>query len=862
MLLILPFGCSTKKNTGMSRAYHNLTAKYNVYFNGNESLKAGMRQIKKTYKEDYTKILPVFRYEDISVSTMIGGDMDLAIKKCAKTIKTHSITAKPKFDKKEISKENKDFLLKQEYCKWIDDAYLLMGKAHFYKREFETALQTFLLITNKFKKEETNDEAMLWIAKTYAETGEYKNAENTILELKKTKRYDKKFMLEMDLILASIYMKQKDYDNAAIKLNSAITNEKKKKEKARQTFILAQLYKFDDKYILATDNFKKVVKMNPDYDMTFAANINLAEIFEKSGASSGDLKKQLMKMAKDEKNTDYLDQLYYALGKIELNEKNNEKAIEYFQLSAGSASSNKTQKVKTFLALADFYYQHNNHKLAENYYDSTASSIEKSFSDYEKVNKQILSLRDLTHNLNIIEKEDSVQFLARMPENDRNKIIDNIIQKIVAEEQRQNEIKKNAELDPNLIDNNDYSRNTNPMEGGKFYFYNPSTVSIGQTEFKKKWGDRKLEDNWRRSDKQTIEDIQDVTESVDSTSTKTKTDKAKVSNIKSREFYLQDIPLTKEEMLESNKKIEKAMFVSGEIYYKQLNDIPNATAQFEKLLVKFPQTSFRLETMQNLYVIYNKDMNFAFSEKYKQLIIIEFPESTYAKLLKDPGYADMLKSKQIEIEKLYQSAFSSYKNKEYLQTIGLCENADKNFPDNELQPNFIYLKAMSFGENGDKSKLKENLELLVSKFPQSEPAKTAVATLEVMNSKKFEEEIYTFQKDSLHYYVLVFPKNQIDTNKLKFKYIALNAEKYTQSDLNVSIQNLDSGRDMIIVQSFKNSKEAIIYYQSVIVNNVLQDIQKFSPLHFVISIGNYQNYIKNKQDLKYMKFFDKYYLTN
>lgn len=327
IFISIPFGCSTKKNTSTTRAYHNLTARYNVYFNGKESMKAGIRQVKRAYKEDYTKILPVFRYEDKAVSTMIGSEMDLTIKKCAKTIKTHSITVKPKVDKKQISKEDKEFLSKQEYCKMIDDAYLLMGKAHFFKREFETAMQTFLLIINKYKKENSTDEAMLYIAKTYAETEDFKNAENTLLELKKSKRWDKKFMLEVDLVYASAFLKQKDYDNAALKLNSAIKNERQKKERARYTFILAQIYQYNNKFALAADNYKKVIKMNPDYEMTFASNINLAVISEKSGSSSSELKKQLKKMVKDEKNIEYLDQLYYALGKIELNEKKSSKCI-------------------------------------------------------------------------------------------------------------------------------------------------------------------------------------------------------------------------------------------------------------------------------------------------------------------------------------------------------------------------------------------------------------------------------------------------------------------------------------------------------------------------------------------------------
>ena len=862
IFMLIPSGCSTKKNTSMSRAYHNLTARYNVYFNGNESMKAGMRQVKKNYKDDYTKILPVFRYEDKAVSTMISSEMDLTIKKCAKTIKTHSITAKPKVDKKSKSKVDKEFLSKQEYCKMIDDAYLLMGKAHFYKREFETALQTFLLIVNKYKNENSVDEANLYIAKTYAETGDFKNAENTLLELKKTKRFDKKFMLETDLVYASEYLKQKDFDNAALKLNSVIKNERSKKERARYTFILAQIYQTSNKNILAADNYKKVIKMNPDYDMTFAANIHLAEISEMSGTSSAELKKQLKKMAKDIKNVDYLDQLYYALGKIELNENNSQEALQYFELSARSKSSNKTQKVKTYYALADMYYQSKNFKLAEAYFDSTTISIDKSYPDYQVVNTQVLNLKNLTHHLNVIDKEDSLQFLARMPENDRNKIIDGIIQKIAEEEQKQIEAKNNAQMDPNLMDYNEINRTANPMEGGKYYFYNPQTISIGQTDFKRKWGDRKLEDNWRRSNKQSIVEAPDLNTKVDSAGTKKEIDKSKITNKKSREFYQQDIPLTPDKLAASEKKIETAMFKSAEIYSKQLNENTNAENQFQKLLIRFPKSEYRLETLRNLYTLYNKDLNYGQAERCKQQIIREFPDSPLAKSLNDPAYADKLRSQELEIENQYQSAFKSYKNKDFAKAIELCEDADKKFPDNDLQSNFIYLKAISYGENGNKAKLKENLQLIVTKYPQSESYQSATSTLEVMNSKKFEEDIYKLNKDTVHYYVLVYPKNKIDINKLKFNFISLNADKYTQDDLKISIQALDTERDIILIQSFKNANSAIKYYQSVLSNNVMENIQKINPVHFVISAGNYENYLKNKQDLKYLNFFDKNYLIN
>ncbi|MDF1550058.1 MAG: tetratricopeptide repeat protein, partial [Bacteroidales bacterium] len=817
-------GCGTKKNTRISRAYHNLTARYNVYFNGNESLKAGDRKIKKTFNEDYTRILPVFRYEDKAVSTMVASEMDRTIKKCAKTIKTHSITAKPKFDKKKMTEEERVYLNQPEYCKWIDNAYLLMGKAHFFKREFETAKQTFLQVINKYKTDDTKYEAMLWLAKTYAETEEFKNAENVLVDLRKKKKYDKYYQLQMHLLRASMFMKQKDYTNAAQELNLAIEFEKRKKEKTRQFFILAQIYQFNSKYSLAAENYKTVIKRNPNYEMTFAAKINLAEIYEKSGGNSGDLKKQLKKMIKDDKNIDFLDQIYYALGKIELNEKNTKKAIEYFTFSSQSRSSNQNQKVKTYMALAEYYYNEKNFRLASAYYDSTASSMQNTFPDYENINPIVQNRKNLTNHLNIIETEDSLQFMARMPEKDRNKIIDGIIRKIVEEEQRQQQAASNTGFDPAFSDINP-NQNTNPTQGGRYYFYNPTTISFGQTEFKKKWGDRKLADNWRRSNKQII--AEENPETIDSAlvengennqSGNQSADNKKFTNKKTRDFYLQNIPLTEDQLAASNNRIEEALYSSAEIYYKDMNETSNAIKQYEKLLNRYPGTEDKLETYYNLYTINNKEMNYSQAEKYKQAIINEFPESVYAKILKDPAYAQKLIDTQKDVEKAYQKTYNKYINKEYAQVITLSDQSLKNFDGNELSANFIYLSALAYGELGNKPELQTRLEKLVAEYPESEPATTAKATLEVMKTKKYEEDIYKINKDTIHFYVIVFPREKTDVNKLKFKYISLNVEKYTQQDLQVTVQSLDPQTDMIIVQAFINSGKALEYYQNVILN--------------------------------------------
>ncbi|MFN8255328.1 MAG: tetratricopeptide repeat protein [Bacteroidales bacterium] len=863
LIALVVIGCSTKKNTSTTRAYHNLTARYNVYFNGYESLKRGLRQAKKSYKEEYSKTLPVFRYEDKKYSTMVSSEMDLTIKKCAKTIKSHSITAKPKKDSKGLSKKEKEFMSKQEYCKLIDDAYLLMGKAHFYKREFETALQTFLLIVNKYKLESSVSEAQLWIAKTYAETGEYQNAENALIELKKLNTTSNKFRKESDLIRASIFLKQKDFTNAAIKIESALKLENNKKEKNRYLYILAQIYQQDNKFKLAAENYKKVIRINSEYDMTFAANISLAEMYQKSGAPSGDLKKKLVKMIKDEKNIDYLDQLYYAMGYIELGEKNFESAIEYFELSARSPSSGNAQKFKTFLVLANYYYYNDVFRLASAYFDSTARTIDNSMQDYELINKSISDFKELSENLYTVEKEDSVQFLAKLPEAERNKIIDNIIQKIVQKEQEeiQNKTNENSQYDPYL--DNDYSQNVNnPVSNGKYYFYNPQVISIGLTDFKKKWGDRKLEDNWRRTNKISLETNIDNNIKTDTVSTVIAEKNQKVTDIKSRDYYLQEIPLTSDKLEESNKRIARAMFRSGELYYKEFNETDKAIYQFEKLLSRFPGTEYRFETLKYLYTIAGKKMDFTATDKYKQLLVKEFPETTYAKMLSNPGYIDSLKKQQTNVENYYTFALSSYRIKKYDQAIVYCNEAENRFPDNELSPNFIYLTAMSFGEIGNKDKLKEYLEILVNKYPKAELAKNAEGTLNIINSKKFEKEIYILENDSIHTYAVIYPKDKIDVNKLKFKFIKLNADSYTQSDFIIDIQNLDNENDIMTIRSFKNSTEAMLYFQTVITKNLFEDIQKYKPIHFVISSGNLKTFLKNKEIAKYQVFFNKNYFPN
>jgi TolA-binding protein len=860
IILFTLSACTTKKNTRTTRAYHNLTARFNVFFNGNESLKAGLRKTNKTLKDDYSTILPIFKYNSTEAASMLTPEMDRAIQKSAKLIKTHSITVKPKVDKKKkLSKSEREFLNKPEYCNWIDDGYLMMGKAHYFKREFITAEQTFLLIINRFKKEPSKYDAKFWLAKTKIETEDYEDAQVLLKELKKTSKKPKGMSHDINLVYADMYMKQKNYKEAISFLNKSIDEEKDKKIRTRLVYILAQLYHKEENYNEAVVNYNKAIKSSRDYAMTFSAKIKLAEIFEKTKSDGKALKKELKKMVKDDKNYDYLDQIYYALGRIELHEKNIPEAMEYFNLSAAAKSSNKNQKVKTYMVLADYYGKTKKYQLASPYYDSIVGSMKESFPDYEVVYPQMESYAKLMKQLYIISTQDSLQKMAAMPEKERNKLINKKIKEVMAAEKAiaENKQQTNNNYDPFM----DQISTRNQPRGGRWYFYNPQAVSYGQTEFKKLWGDRELEDLWRLSNKKAVADFDEEQESnIDSLKTNkdNKTQTPKLSN-KTKEYYLENVPLTKEKLAESNKKIQEAMLKAGFVYADELDDKKMAIDILEKLLKRFPETEQRLNVLQLLYNTSKRAADYARANQYKAVIINEYPESLNAKILSDPDYLAKQKKKGKEIESLYKQLYNYYNKEKYYQAINLSDKALSEYPDSKLAVNFQYIKALSYGESGNKVKLKEELELLVLNYPQAKLAKNAKATLSLIESGKFNKKLYVYEPDSLHYYMLIAANEKLDFNKLKFAYQSFNVDNYEQQDLNVYSIELDETRKMIVVLQFKNSGDAQLYYLDVLNQKILREYSLVPYKHFIISYNNYRKFLKDRDTEKYLKFFKEKY---
>ncbi len=427
--------CSVEKNTGSSRFYQSMTSRYNIYFNGNESFKAGLAKISRAYQDDYAEILKVFDYSDPSTVSLCSADMEKAIQKASKLISLKSITAKPEFKKDhELSEEDQKFVEQKEFNKWVDDSYLLIGKARFYKHEYNEANSVFSYCITNANDPLIKTEASIWLARVNNETGNYSESLRLLTGPDFTTDMSKPLLSMYYTTLADLFIKQKKYPEAIDPLNKAIKISSGKRTRYRLTYLLAQLYEEANDGAKAMSLYRNVVNMNPPYDVEFNAEINIAGVFDVNSGNPQEIRKELEKMLNDSKNKDYQDQIYYALGSLSMKEGKEAEALGYFRKSSIAKSHNQNQKGRSYLALASYYFSKPDYMKAGTYYDSAVFFLDQKYPDYNAIKNKSQSLKALVSQLIIIQREDSLQKVAMMPEQARNALVASIIAKITKEE--------------------------------------------------------------------------------------------------------------------------------------------------------------------------------------------------------------------------------------------------------------------------------------------------------------------------------------------------------------------------------------------------------------------------------------------
>ncbi len=875
VLLLVAFSCTQYKNTVVTRGFHNLTSRYNVYFYAVESRKEGEAKLLSIHKDDYNHLLPLYVYGNNENVKEIHPEMDRVIKKSSSCITRHAI--KDKHSKQEIIGA----------VRWIDNAWMEYGKAHFYKREFFTAIESFEYVANTYKSKERY-EAWLWLVKTYNEMNLLSQSDPYINLIKNEKEFPGEFKDEFAALYADFYIKQGMLPEGIKQLEAAISLTRNRKTRARFHFILGQLYEEEKNGAKAIQHYDKVLRLKPAYDMVFNVKIKHALLAEQTHKNSEKIKADLLAMTKDIKNDEYQDVIYYTLGLLEEREQHTDKAIEYYITSSNKSSDNPKQKARSFLKLGDIYFEKTKYAASEAYYDSTVAIITEDFPDYKKVLDRKKNLNILVGHIRVIEREDSLQKVAAMDSSARNKFIDKIIAKLIEDEQKALEAKQAKEAQAAAGAPDDGAE---PKTGfgqvttaAAWYFYNAQTRIFGTKDFIKKWGTRKLEDNWRRSSKESNspDAIAGGEEGADSSAqVKKDTLASAISNVKSRRYYLKDLPLTPLLVDTSNKMIVEAYYNLGIMYREQFGNNRKSIEAFEALNKRFPKNKYEASGYYQMYRIYLADKNTAKAEGCKQFLLQNYPESDYSKIINDPEYTKTLGAKKSEVEAYYTQTYQLYCENKFKEALSNCSQAQLKYGKNDFSPKFSYLKALCVGRTQNIDSLEKALAYVTIRYPKDPVAEPAQAMLDLIHQKKggstnkapvlkdslsipptlVTDTFTTNIENTEHYWVLVVPEGKGDVNKMRSSLSDFNNVYYGIIKLESMAIPVNSST-LIAVKSLKNKTEAINYYQHLQSKaDVFKPVEREQCSMFVISSDNLAKLIKNKNTEVYKTFFNIHYLN-
>jgi len=828
--------CSRKKNSFTRRAYHNTTARYNGYFNAREIKRENVATLYAEHKDDYSEIIPLFVYPSEEKAKSMYPDMDKIIEKCSEVIHRHSM-----------------YIKKKEHNRWIDDCYLLMGQARFYKQEFFVGEEIFIYVAKTFKQDPSKYEGLMWLIRTYMEVGEMKKAES-YLDIIDQEGIPKQYSSEYHALYADYYIRKNNYDEAINKLSKALETTRSKAERRRFNYVLAQLWLKKKEYGQASELFTKVIKLKPEYSMMFHAKINRALSYDVGGEDNKAIKKMLTKMVKDSKNAEYLDQIYYALADIAFKENDEPLGINYLQKSAASSTSNIKQKALSYLRLGELFYEKPQYVLAQSYYDSCLTALPKDYKEYDKIFERNRALTNLVTNIKVVEEQDS---LLRMSSDEeyRKKVIKELVQKALDEEKAKQEANNTPVANSGII------IPTKTTKGG-WYFYNKATLGFGFTDFKKKWGDRILEDNWRRKDKQFIATFGEEEEVIDSSST----DSVVVNEKTNPDYYLQFIPSSSEDIIASHNKIIEALYALGNIYREDFQNYPKATHSFQELVARYDTSHYKLPSWYNLYRISLLTLDDDMKTKYRTLILNNYPESEYARIIQDPTYNKVTRENRKRVDNYYSRVFELYSDKYYSKVLIRCTKAKAIFADNHIQDKFDFLAAMSIGHTNTIDSFKIALENVVKGYPDSDVSKESKRILDLI--KKDPNALSTQKKSPYEHeptddfvFVVVVPTSDNKTPKYKIAISDFNQKYYSASKFEpIKSILLDKDKQIITIKKFKGIDSGIDYYKSFILNkDNLKELNEKKYNYFLISEKNFIHFYSDKNVNAYLNFFRKHF---
>ncbi|WP_462253109.1 type IX secretion system periplasmic lipoprotein PorW/SprE [Ekhidna sp.] len=841
ILIIIAIGCSPYKNNPISNSFHDLTAHYNAYYIANERIKEIEKTIFESQQWNYNKVLPIHAQYDTTTSSSLKTQIEDCIQKASIAIQRHPNS------------------------KWEDDSYILVGMARHYASEFPDAIETYKYVNTHSEDDNARHYALTELIRSFTEFKEYKNAEAVIDYLNK-EELSKDNQRRFHLNSAYLYQKKEDHSKmvgSLVKAEELLNTS----DKARINFIIGQVYHELDFEGEAFRYYRNVLKNHPNYELEFYSKLYMAQVTELADESdSKKIQKYFKNLLRDPKNKEYRDKIYYELAGFELKNGNIESAIANYKLSVEASENNNRQKAYSYLSLGEIYYDTlKNFVLAKSYYDSTVNTMPKDEENFEAIKERQEILVDFVKQIVVIQENDSLLHLATLPEDS---VLSMFAAKIASERAAEQEKKKKQRQAAinrarNITQNSGDNIITTASAGSVWYFNNSNALSRGRNDFIRKWGDRTLEDNWRRKNKSVgitqSEEISYTSEISESTGEEKEEETVEDEARK----MMSSIPKTDADKQALLIEIEDALYNLGNIYSLRLQEDANAAESFENLLNRFPNTEYESEVLYQLYLLY-KDLDPEKSTERGELLKKKYPETIYAKLVDNPNYREESFAISEQLKKLYKKLYGNYKNGYYNQVLFSSDSALSQNPDNEFSDNLALLRVLAIGQTEEDHKYQFELSEFIKNYPDSELnsyAQTLLSTSEDFQQNRYNSAKARFIEDFVqkHLFIIVYDIQSEMTTKLGPLMDDYLKEKNL---LNLKTANLilSDDKSMLLVNIFPGKGTANNFKTTFAADVPLRDTFKGSKFDvFVITEDNFDILYKTKDVSAYLTFFEKHY---
>ncbi len=894
-------GCSTKKNTASTRWWHSFNARYNTYFNGNQAFIDGNLEKEKGNKDNYTEIIPLYMVGNKQSREIGKGQYDRAIEKSEKAIRRHSIKAKPEWNSsKRKTAKDREWLGRREYNPFLWRAWMLLGKSQFQKGAFDEAAATFTYMSRLYHTQPMQSGlAKAWLAKSYTELGWMYDAEDVIRNMSRDSM-DFRAVKDWDYTYANYYIHSGDYQKAIPYLRKAISHERRKVQRAREWFLMGQIQNQLGNKDEAYKAYRKVVACNPPYELEFNARIAQTEVM--ADRNGKQMISKLKRMAVNDNNAEYLDQVYYAIGNIYMLQKDTAQAIAAYEKGNQKSVRNGIEKGVLLLTLGNIYWQMEKFNDAQRCYGEAIGLLDKDRKDYDELAYRSKVLDELVPFTDAIHLQDSLLELSTMPEEERLKAIDRVIDALKKKEKEERDARLLAEAEQmeqeqqrtgnQLSPDNQAAPTITQRGNGEWYFYNPMAVNQGKIAFQRQWGKRENKDNWQRinqtvvamSEQQEEEtpegtENQEANDSIDIATPKEDTPQDSLSaDPHEREYYLAQIPFTDEQKAVCHDIIKDGLFHTGVIFKDKLDNLILSEKHLVRLTDNYTDYEYLDEALYHLYLLYARQDRMDKANACLNRMKRDFPESEWTTLLADPFYKENARFGEHIEDSLYAAAYEAFKTDRYDIVKGNARVSANRFPLGENRAKFLFIEGLSMLNEGDGDGCIERLKTVVEKYPNSEVSELAgmivkgVQDGRRLHGGKFDigdiwsRRDITLGSDSTavielsaernenFMFILAYEPDSINENQLLFEMARYNFTNFLVRNFDIVLDE-DNGLHRMRISGFLNYDEALQYARQLFADKAMAAFLK--PCHHLIISENNLALIGTRFSYdEYMQFYE------